>query len=262
MPDPRPSSAVVAVASPTAARIIGLDVARALAVVGMVLVNFKYTMGAQEAGSRGLRFANTILDGRAAATFVVLAGIGASLGSERARPAGDPALRRRARWRLARRAMFLLALGWAFYPIWPADILHYYGVYLAIGALVLFSPARILIALAAGAIALSFLFIVSFDYFANWDLDEISYRGIVTPTGFVRNLLFDGFHPVLPWVGFYLFGMWLGRTDLRNPRWRRRIAIRAAIIVAAAEAVAWIALGPKGSNIEEIDDQSWRWLLS
>ncbi|MEZ5217282.1 MAG: DUF418 domain-containing protein [Ilumatobacteraceae bacterium] len=52
------------------------------------------------------------------------------------------------------------------------------------------------------------------------------------------------------------------RTDLRNPIWRRTLAARAAIIVVATEAAAWIVLGPKGSNLDDLDDQSWRWLFS
>ncbi len=243
-------------------RIIGLDIARAFAVVGMVIVNFKVTMSAETNGPQWLRSFAAIFDGRAAATFVVLAGIGASLGSRRQRASGSPIEQRAAQWTLARRALFLFVVGWAFYPIWPADILHYYGVYLAVGAVVLFASSRALLAVAASAIAASFVFIVTFDPFANWNLDDYSYRGITTVEGFLRNLFLDGFHPVLPWVAFYLLGMWLGRTDLRNPAWRRRLAFRAASVVAVTEAAAWLVLGPKGSTLDDLDDESWRWLFS
>ena len=244
------------------ARITGLDIARAFAVIGMVLVNFKITMGAETDGPPWLRAIAALFDGRAAAMFVVLAGIGASLGSRRARLGTDPDLRRRARVTLAKRALFLFVLGWAFFPVWPADILHYYGVYLAIGAVVLFVSDRRLLTLAAGAVAVSLVFVVSFDPFANWDLRDYSYRGITTPTGFLRNLFLDGFHPVLPWIAFYFFGMWLGRTDLRDRAWRRTLAIRAAVLVMVAEITAWTVLGPKGSSLDHLDDQSWRWLFS
>ena len=243
-------------------RIIGLDIARAFAIVGMVIVNFKVTMSADSNGPQWLRALTALFDGRAAATFVVLAGIGASLGSRRQRESGSPADRRAAQWTLAKRALFLFIVGWAFYPIWPADILHYYGAYLAIGAIVLFAPNQRLLTLAAVAIAVSFVFLITFDPFKNWDLDDYSYQGITTAEGFARNLFVDGFHPVLPWVAFYLFGMWLGRTDLRNPTWRRALAMRAAIVVLATESAAWIVLGPKGSNLDDLDGESWRWLFS
>ncbi len=243
-------------------RIVGLDIARAFAIVGMVIVNYKVTMNASDGGPGWLRAMAASLDGRAAATFVILAGIGASLGSRRARESGDPQARRQARVTLARRAAFLFVLGWAFFPIWPADILHFYGIYLGIGAVVLFAPARTLLRLGSTAIVASFAFIVSFDYFANWDLDDISYAGIATPSGFLRNLFVDGFHPVLPWIAFYLFGTWLGRTDLRDTTWRRTLAIRAGMIVIVTELAAWIVIGPKGSDLDELDDESWRWLFS
>jgi uncharacterized protein len=243
-------------------RIIGLDIARAFAIVGMVIVNFKITMSAEEEGPQWLRTFAALFDGRAAATFVVLAGIGASLGSRRARTADDPSEQRRAQVTLAKRALFLFVLGWAFYPVWPADILHFYGLYLAIGAVVLFAPDRRLLALAGAAVAIALVFIVSFDPFQNWDLDDYSYRGITSPSGFVRNLFFDGFHPVFPWVAFYLFGMWLGRTDLRDPAWRSQLFRWAVIVVALTEAAAWIVLGPKGSSLDDLDDESWRWLFS
>ena len=60
-------------------RIVGLDIARVSAVVGMVIVNFKITMSAENSGPQWLQGVAALLDGRAAATFVVLAGIGASL---------------------------------------------------------------------------------------------------------------------------------------------------------------------------------------
>ncbi len=243
-------------------RIVGLDIARAFAIIGMVIVNFKVAMGAEENGPQWLRTFAAVFNGRAAATFVILAGVGASLGSRRARDGGNPDERHRARVTLAKRALFLFVIGWAFFPIWPADILHYYGVYLAIGSIVLFAPSKRLLALAAASIAVSFVFIVTSDPLANWNLDDYSYRGLTTPVGFGRNLFLDGFHPVFPWVAFYLFGMWLGRTDLRDPIWRRTLAIRAAIVIVVTELAAWILLGPKGSSLDEIDERSWRWLFS
>ncbi|NOX31135.1 MAG: DUF1624 domain-containing protein [Actinobacteria bacterium] len=255
--------ATEAPAKPTAGgRIIGLDIARAFAIVGMVMVNFKITMSADNSGPQWLRTFAALFDGRAAATFVVLAGIGASLGSRRARISNDAAQRRAAQVTLAKRALFLFVLGWAFFVVWPADILHFYGLYLGIGAVVLFASGRRLLSLAGAAIGVAFVFIVTFDPFKNWNLDDYSYEGISTPSGFIRNLFFDGFHPVVPWVAFYLFGMWLGRTDLRDPVWRRTLAIRAAFIVVVTEAAAWVVLGPKGSSLDDLDDESWRWLFS
>nr|MDJ0498184.1 DUF418 domain-containing protein [Acidimicrobiia bacterium] len=93
-------------------------------------------------------------------------------------------------------------------------------------------------------------------------LDDLSYRNLATPVGFVRNLFFDGLHPVFPWLVFYLFGMWLGRTDLRDPAWRRRILMWAIPLLVLVETAAWAALGPKGSRAEGLSDEAWQWLFS
>ncbi len=55
-------------------RIIGIDVARALAVFGTIIVNFKIVFG--DNGNQILRNVTHLFDGKAAATFVVLAGVG------------------------------------------------------------------------------------------------------------------------------------------------------------------------------------------
>lgn len=242
-------------------RIDGLDIARAFAIIGMVIVNFKVTMGTEGTGPSWLETLAATVDGRAAATFVVLAGIGASLGSRRARESGDPQDHKNARVTLLRRAAFLFVLGWMLYAVWPPDILHFYGVYLAVGAVLLFAQNRWLVAAAIVSMVISFVFIVSFDYFANWNLTDLSYDGITTPAGFLRNLFLDGFHPVFPWVSFYIFGMWLGRTDLRDAQWLRTLAIRAGLVVVVTEVLAWFIVGPKGSTTD-LADNDWRWLLS
>ena len=90
----------------TGGRIVGLDIARAFAIVGMVIVNFKITMSAETSGPQWLRTFAALFDGRAAATFVILAGIGASLGSRRARENGDQSARRAAQMTLAKRGLF------------------------------------------------------------------------------------------------------------------------------------------------------------
>lgn len=50
-------------------RIIGYDLARSLAIFGMIIVNFKIVMGAQDQGPGWLVNLIGLLDGRAAATF-------------------------------------------------------------------------------------------------------------------------------------------------------------------------------------------------
>ena len=219
-------------------RIIGFDVARAIAIAGMVIVNFKVVMFAEQRGTDWLRTLTGLLDGRAAAMFVILAGVGASLMTEHARREGDLVGLAEGRSLLLRRAGFLLIVGYLFVPIWPADILHYYAFYIGIGAFMLSASDRTLWLWALLATA---LFAGLYSFAGYWDqLDpvDLSYRGLWSPVGLVRNLLFNGWHPVLPWVAFYLAGMWLGRRDVQDAATRWRIIGGAALVVAGAETVA------------------------
>jgi uncharacterized membrane protein len=92
-------------------RIIGYDIARALAVFGMVVVNFKIVMGAEKNGPAWLVGIVGLLDGRAAATFVVLAGVGLSLLSQKGRVEKNRDRLAQDRRTLLKRALFLFILG-------------------------------------------------------------------------------------------------------------------------------------------------------
>jgi uncharacterized membrane protein YeiB len=219
-------------------RVEGIDLARSLAFLGMVFVNFRTTIAsASEAGSQGwLTWLDARLDGRAAATFVTLAGVGVSLMSSRARTTGDPKELGRVQGVLVRRAAFLFTVGLLYWSIWPADILHVYGVFLAVGALLLTAPDRWLLRFAA-ALVVGFAILLLFgpDYSEGWDWVKLSYRGFWAPRGFVLNLLYNGFHPVIPWLAFFLLGIWLGRHDLGRSETRRKLLIGGFLSAVVAE---------------------------
>lgn len=219
-------------------RIIGFDVARALAVFGMVAVNFRLAISPDAAEPAWLRAAIGSLEGRAAATFVVLAGVGLALMTRRSRMSGDREARRRDRIAVLKRALFLFVVGWLYTPIWPADILHFYGVYLAIAAFVLFVSGRRLLLLAAAAIALFPILLLRFDYERGWDWETLHYDGLYTAAGAVRHMVWNGFHPVVPWVAFVLVGLFIGRLDLTRATVRRRLLVTGVALAGAAEIVS------------------------
>jgi uncharacterized membrane protein YeiB len=73
---------------------------------------------------------------------------------------------------------------------------------------------------------------VFFDYEAGWAVSTLEYSGFWTPAGFFRNLFFNGFHPVIPWTAFMIFGLWYGRQDLHNDRFvRRSLGISSLVFV-------------------------------
>jgi uncharacterized membrane protein YeiB len=221
-------------------RIVGFDIARALAVFGMVVVNFKIVMVAEKNGLTWLDSAVGLLDGRAAATFVVLAGAGISLLSQKARASGDADQLVQARTTLLKRAVFLLLVGLLYTPIWPGDILHFYGVYIAVAAFLLAAPARRLWTIATALVLAFPLMLFTLDYERGWDWATLSYDGLWTPAGMIRNLFFNGFHPVIPWLAFLLVGMVLGRLDMGNTTIRKRVFAWGAGVTIAAEAASWL----------------------
>lgn len=208
------------------ARMPGLDVARALAVLGMVIVNYRGMMDVGESGSAALLWVGERLEGRAAALFVLLAGVGIALRSRRARehPAEHLAFERAA---LLKRAAFLFVAGLLNLHLWFWDILHCYGVFLALAAFLLTAPGWLLWLLAGVCVGGQVVLFGTFDYDAA--------ESLWTPTGAVQDLFFNGLHPVFPWMAFLLVGMWLGRLDLRDAALRRRVLVVAVVAVVVVE---------------------------
>ncbi len=223
-------------------RLLGYDVARAIAVFGMVVVNFKIVMGATDKGPDWLVTAVGLLDGRAAATFVILAGVGISLLSRRAHLSGDAALVSTVRLVVLKRALFLFVVGLLYTPIWPADILHFYGVYLAAAAFLLTATDRRLLITAVVAIIVFVVFILVFDYEAGWDWSTLEYHGLWTPAGMARHLFLNGFHPVFPWLAFLLYGMWLGRRRMAERGTQLRVLLAGVIVAALAHLASLLAI--------------------
>lgn len=218
-------------------RLLGLDAARALAFLGMLWVNFGVALGAEGPVGPDPRTWMGLLQGRAAATFVVLAGIGLSLGARRARATNDPSERRAVRAAILKRSLALFLVGTLSLPVWPADILHYYGVYLALAALVLFAPGALIAALGLASALLYPLALLVFDYEAGWDWETLEYSGLWSIDGFARNLLLNGFHPVWPWWTFIAVGLAVGRLDLTSLCIQRRLLTFGAATWVAGESL-------------------------
>jgi uncharacterized membrane protein YeiB len=221
-------------AEPSTPRVIGFDIARALAILAMMVDHCAQALGpAQPIGWGGALLG--MIDGRASAIFVVLAGVGVTLLNRRQTPAEIRAV-------LIRRGAFLLAIGFINQAIWPGDILRLFGVtMMAAGFFVGFSSRKLLATAIAVICAFPVLMLVS-DYNARWDWDSYTYRGLWTPAGALRNLFYDGFRPVIPWAGLLILGMWIGRLDTTRASVRRRMLLWGVGLTAGAETVSHYAL--------------------
>ncbi|MGH1334651.1 MAG: DUF418 domain-containing protein [Aureispira sp.] len=218
-------------------RIIGLDIARAIAVFGMVIVNFKMVLGSQGQGASKAWM--SLLDGKFAALFVILAGVGLALMTRKALQQDTIPLWRKAQIKIAKRALFLFVFGLLYWWIWPADILHFYGLYMLLTLLLLRQSTRRLLGASLGIMFLFPLLLLVFNYEAGWNFATLDYIDFWTVEGFLRNLFFNGFHPVIPWAGFMFFGLWLGRQPLEQKAWLKKAGTWSLGIFIALQAFSY-----------------------
>ena len=246
MPDP---------SSQPTARIEAFDVSRALAILGMILVNFSVASGVHETGPPWLQWIEGLFVGRAAALFVVLAGVGLSLMTRSARLLRDPGELARARRRIWIRAAFLLVIGLLDLILWPGDILHFYAFYFALGSLFVLASDRMLWGAAVVSVLGFVVLFFVFDYETAWNWETLHYADLWQPAGMARHLVFNGFHPIFPWLAYLLVGMWLGRRDLLAAGTRRRILAWSLGMAVLVEVGSWLAVRNFTANPGELDPE-------
>lgn len=232
-------------ATPPPSRIVGFDLARAYAIFGMFIVNFHGVFGDWYDGTTAGRI-TALFAGNSSTLFVVLAGIGCSQLTWR--PEADAMERRRLRRLVAKRAWFLFASGLALYTWWSPDILHFYGGYMHLAALLLFASGRALLVAGAACVVLFHVLLAIVPYDAGWNLETSEYLDFWTVGGFLRNTLYNGWNSILPWAAFFFLGMWLGRCDWSTRGFRLGLATSSAAVLATT---LFLNLMARNGNLPE-----------
>lgn len=203
-------------------RIIDLDVTRAVALIGVCLMNY-YGYLVIRGSVRGSGFWGRLFDPwtgplatRFAATFVTVAGMGIALMARRSLAAADPSAIRRVRWVLVRRGVLLYLFGYVFNWVWPGTILFFYGAFFVAGALLFTLRDRWLVMIGAGAAAAG----ACLQWWADarraaghdptW-LTRPDAGATRSPWDLVVDTFVRGTHPLLPWLLFLCAGIVLGR---------------------------------------------------
>ena len=207
----------------------GPDVVRALALIGVVVMNYHGYLILRGA-PRGDGWADDLFDPwtgplstRFAATFVLVAGVSVTLLTRSV--IGDHARTRVMRARLAKRGLLLYLVGLFFDRSWDGTILPYYGAMFLLAAMMFTLRIRWLVTI--GLLAA----------LAGWAIRWWQYERVAdghTTTwltapdrGSVQRYVFDvfvnGTHPLLPWLAFFCAGIILGR--LLGTSWWRPAAI-------------------------------------
>ncbi len=222
----------------------------------MIVVHFGLVMGSDQTRPAYAAEIMHLFDGRAAALFVVLAGVGLTLRSNSALTSGSSQAMSQVQNTLIRRGLFLLAIGFVNLLIWQGDILRVYGVSLVLAAGLIAAPDRRLLLIALAFVLAFVLLLLLFDYGQNWEWSTMTYHRLWTPSGVVRNLFYDGFRSVFPWSGLLIFGMWLGRQDLRNRERNTRILWAAVGVVVGAELVSWLLVAYFRAHPHRLDAET------
>jgi uncharacterized protein len=214
---------------PRTGRLVGPDVVRAVAMAGVVIMNFHgylINRGARREGGWAYDFFDPWvgpLSTRFAATFVLTAGVGVTLLTRSA--AGNRARANELRWILARRGLILYGFGMVFDFIWPGTILPYYGALFVLAAVLFTLRTRWLITIAAVAASSAWL-VRWWRYERELDGHDTSWLtnpGPRSPRGLLIDVFVNGTHPLLPWLAFFCAGIVLGRILVRE--WWQPVAI-------------------------------------
>ena len=206
-------------------RLPGPDVVRAVALIGVVVMNYHGYLiiagATRDDGSWAAGFFDPWtgpLATRFAATFVVVAGVGVTLMTRRTRGADRI---REMRWRLVRRGAFLYVGGVLLDEIWPGTIIPFYGGMFVIAAALFTLRTRWVVTVGAAALAAGWA-IRTWRFWQAEDGNDTSWLtdpASTNPLGYVYDLFVNGTHPLLPWLAFFCAGIVLGRT-LTSSWWR------------------------------------------
>ncbi len=224
-------------------RLVGVDLARAVAVVGMMSIHV--LPGEEVGGFAGALY--SVSHGRASGLFAVLAGLSLGLATRRG---GDA--RAAARTGVLVRGLLIALLGLVLVDAGSrvAIILAYYGVAFVVVLPFLWWPARRLAVLAGAWLVLAPL--LSFAVRGASGLDaqyeQPTLGWLARPGDLLETLALTGYYPVVGWAGYLLLGLAVSKVDLRESTVAMRVAGAGALAAGSSWIVSGLLLGPGGGR--------------
>ncbi|MEU0396945.1 DUF418 domain-containing protein [Streptomyces sp. NPDC006208] len=231
-------------ATSSTGRLIGLDLARGLAILGMYAAH----VGPEPSEGGALGLVMELARGRSAALFALLAGFSLILLTGWPQPRTGRA-GRQAVGRVLIRSIVLVAVGYALVAL-DTDvdvILAAYGL-LFVLALPLYRLRAATLALIAAAATLVlpqvlYLIRVAVED-GSWADAVIDYDPLawVTDTDGVVELFITGPYPVVTWLPFIIAGMALAKLDLGRPGVLSKLAMCGVALAVLGYGGSWLAL--------------------
>lgn len=231
------------------ARIVGIDLARCLALLGMITAH----LVSRDTGSGDVWF--QIVSGRSAALFAVLAGVSIALVT-RARPDRTATGGRLA---VVARALLIAALGLllGIPDSGLAVILTYYGLLFLVALPVIAWSARRLALLAVAWGLLSpVASLVLRPHLPASSYDVPAVTSLTDPWQLLTELTVTGYYPVLTWATYLFAGMAIGRLDLRSATARRWLVVLGGwggVLALAVDRLALRSEGVRARLVETYD---------
>jgi uncharacterized membrane protein len=231
---------------PRRSRLIGIDAARGLALLGMIAVHALVVV--TDDGAPTLLY--EIVAGRSAALFAVLAGVGIAFTTGRARVGPGRAFAAAAAALVARAVvigLIGLALGYADAGI-AAVILCYYAVLFLLAVPLVRLPTWALVVtgiVAAGGVPV--LSHLARPHLPAPLLANPSLAGLLDdPLGLLTTLAFTGYYPAVPWLTYLCAGLVIGRLQLSSVRVATGLIAVGMVTALAATIASVILLYPLG----------------
>ncbi len=201
----------------TSGRIIGIDLARAVAMFGMVIAHYVWPDGS---GS-WIDLLASAVKGRAMPLFVMLGGLGVTILTSRSNTPDRALLIRAA-------ILFPLGIALQEATTFIAIILQSYALFFVVAVAARRLPTHGLL-IATGLVALVGSWTYQTVAFTRDGWSEPS-QLITDPEVVPWSLLLNGSYPYFPVGSFFLLGMALGRLDLRSSAVAAQLAIGGATV--------------------------------
>ena len=242
-----------AASAPGKRRLVGVDAARGLALIGMIAIHILPSWDPETFEPTAQW---TVFAGRSAALFALLAGVGLAFSTGGRTPHTGRAMTAD-RAGVAVRALLIAGLGLAINHVLPGsaidevpavNILVYYGAFFLLAIPFLRLSARALFAWAAFfALAGPVLVHVLRDVLPAVERYNPDYLDLFgDPGATAARLLLTGTFPALPYLAYLLTGLAIGRLDLAGIRVQAGLVLGGALLAVGAWLVSWVLVVQAG----------------
>ena len=198
-------------------RLIGIDIARGLALLGMAMVHITIAGPDGQLPAPWVRGIVGVPVGLASVLFFVISGVSLSVISKKGSASALPDV-------LRRRGTILVIFGLLLSAtVWPASILEHYGVLFLLAPWLLKATARRLSIMAALSLIGGPVVLLFARHLTAGVADYLSAGVLEWLLNWSWSLVISGNFPLVVWFGFFALGLRIGRLDLAQPAIARRL---------------------------------------